>query len=98
MTDVDVANEMISALKNWVEAEVIPNASDFELPDEYPTAMALQMEEFGLFGSTIPSEFGGLDLDNMTYARVIEELSRGWMSLAGIINSHLICALSLIHI
>ena len=92
MTDVDVANEMISALKNWVEAEVIPNASDFELPDEYPTAMALQMEEFGLFGSTIPSEFGGLDLDNMTYARVIEELSRGWMSLAGIINSHLICA------
>ena len=53
MTDVDVANEMISALKNWVEAEVIPNASDFDLPDEYPTDMALQMEEFGLFGATI---------------------------------------------
>ena len=92
MTDIDVANEMISALNNWVEVEVIPNASDFELPDEYPTDMALQMQSFGLFGATIPSEYGGLELDNMTYARVIEELSRGWMSLAGIINSHLICA------
>ena len=92
MTDSDVADDMISALRNWVEAEVIPNASDFELPDEYPTDMALQMGDFGLFGATIPSEFGGLDLDNMTYTRVVEELSRGWMSLAGIINSHLICA------
>ncbi len=92
MTDIDIADEMLAALKNWVEAEVIPHASEFELPDEYPTDMALQMADFGLFGATIPSEFGGLELDNMTYARVIEELSRGWMSLAGIINSHLICA------
>ena len=92
MTDIDIADEMLAALKNWVEADVIPHASEFELPDEYPTDMALQMADFGLFGATIPSEFGGLELDNMTYARVIEELSRGWMSLAGIINSHLICA------
>ena len=92
MTDVDVADEMIAALKTWVENEVIPHASEFELPDEYPTQMALQMASFGLFGATIPAEYGGLELDNITYARVIEELSRGWMSLAGIINSHLICA------
>ena len=92
MTDSDDADDKNSALRNWVEAEVIPNASDFELPDEYPTDMALQMGDFGLFGATIPSEYGGLDLDNMTYTRVVEELSRGWMSLAGIINSHLICA------
>ena len=92
MTDIDIADEMLAALRNWVDAEVIPHASEFELPDEYPTDMALQMADFGLFGATIPSEFGGLELDNMTYARVIEELSRGWMSLAGIINSHLICA------
>ena len=76
MTDIDIADEMLAALKNWVEAEVIPHASEFELPDEYPTDMALQMADFGLFGATIPSEFGGLELDNMTYARVIEELSR----------------------
>jgi len=54
--------------------------------------MAGQMEECGLFGATIPESHGGLDLDHVTYARVIEELSRGWMSLAGIVNSHLICA------
>ncbi|HBV25634.1 MAG TPA: acyl-CoA dehydrogenase [Acidimicrobiaceae bacterium] len=92
MTDVDVAEEMIVTLRDWVESAVIPHASEFELPDKYPTDMAHQMADFGLFGATIPSEYGGLDLDNMTYARVIEELSRGWMSLAGIINSHLICA------
>ena len=92
MTDVDVAEEMSVPLRDWVESVVIPHASEFELPDKYPTDMAHQMADFGLFGATIPSEYGGLDLDNMTYARVIEELSRGWMSLAGIINSHLICA------
>jgi len=92
MTDVDVAEEMIVTLRDWVESVVIPHASEFELPDKYPTDMAHQMADFGLFGATIPSEYGGLELDNMTYARVIEELSRGWMSLAGIINSHLICA------
>ncbi len=92
MTDVDVAEEMIVTLRDWVESTVIPHASEFELPDKYPTDMAHQMADFGLFGATIPSEYGGLELDNMTYARVIEELSRGWMSLAGIINSHLICA------
>ena len=92
MTDVDVAEEMIVTLRDWVESVVIPHASEFELPDKYPTDMAHQMADFGLFGATIPAEYGGLELDNMTYARVIEELSRGWMSLAGIINSHLICA------
>tara|TARA_Y100000746_G_scaffold232490_1_gene249546 strand:- start:1367 stop:2530 length:1164 start_codon:yes stop_codon:yes gene_type:complete len=92
MTDVDVAEEMIVTLRDWVESAVIPHASEFELPDKYPTDMAHQMADFGLFGATIPAEYGGLELDNMTYARVIEELSRGWMSLAGIINSHLICA------
>ncbi|MCS5687419.1 MAG: acyl-CoA dehydrogenase family protein, partial [Acidimicrobiales bacterium] len=92
MTDLDVANEIVSTLRSWVNDEVIPHASEFELPDEYPTQMALQMASFGLFGATISADYGGLELDNITYARVIEELSRGWMSLAGIINSHLICA------
>ena len=92
MTDIDVAKEMIATLKTWVDNEVIPHASEFELPDEYPTQMALQMASFGFFGATIPASYGGLELDNITYARIVEELSRGWMSLAGIINSHLICA------
>jgi alkylation response protein AidB-like acyl-CoA dehydrogenase len=92
MTEVGLADEMISTLRTWIDSEVIPHASEFELPDIYPTDMVLQMAEFGLFGATIPEEYGGLELDNSTYVRVIAELSRGWMSLAGVINSHLICA------
>jgi len=88
----DVADEIIETLRRWVDEVVVPESSPLELADEYPTAMAGQMEEFGLFGATIPESHGGLDLDHVTYARVIEELSRGWMSLAGIVNSHLICA------
>ena len=88
----DVADEIIDTLRRWVDDVVVPGASALELADEYPTEMAEQMEDFGLFGATIPESHGGLDLDHVTYARVIEELSRGWMSLAGIVNSHLICA------
>ena len=55
MTDLDVANEIVSTLRSWVNEEVIPHASEFELPDEYPTQMALQMASFGLFGATIPA-------------------------------------------
>ena len=91
-TDDDVADEIIGTLRRWVDEVVVPGSSALELADEYPTEMAEQMEEFGLFGATIPESHGGLDLDHVTYARVIEELSRGWMSLAGIVNSHLICA------
>ncbi|MDG1198490.1 MAG: acyl-CoA dehydrogenase family protein [Actinomycetota bacterium] len=92
MTEVGLADEMISTLRTWIDNEVIPHASEFELPDIYPTDMVLQMAQFGLFGATIPEEYGGLELNNSTYVRVIAELSRGWMSLAGVINSHLICA------
>ncbi len=88
----EVADEMIDTLRRWVDEVVVPGSSALELADEYPTEMATQMEDFGLFGATIPESHGGLDLDHVTYARVIEELSRGWMSLAGIVNSHLICA------
>ena len=88
----EVADEIIDTLRRWVDEVVVPGSSALELADEYPTEMAEQMEEFGLFGATIPESHGGLDLDHVTYARVIEELSRGWMSLAGIVNSHLICA------
>ena len=82
MTEVGLADEMISTLRTWIDNEVIPHASEFELPDIYPTDMVLQMAQFGLFGATIPEEYGGLELNNSTYVRVIAELSRGWMSLA----------------
>jgi alkylation response protein AidB-like acyl-CoA dehydrogenase len=84
--------EIVAAVRRFVEREVIPNASTLEHRDEYPHAMVATMRELGLFGATIPTDFGGLGLSFLTYARVMEELSRGWMSLAGVINSHLIMA------
>jgi alkylation response protein AidB-like acyl-CoA dehydrogenase len=91
-TDPELADELVGAVRAWVTKEVIPNASDFEHADEYPEAMVEQMKAFGLFGATIPEAHGGLELDVRTYARLIEELSYGWMSLSGVLNTHTICA------
>ena len=92
MTDSDVADEIVATVRRFVEREVLPVACELEHADEYPTALAAQMEELGLFGATIPEEHGGLGLDVMTYSRIVEELSAGWMSLSGIVNTHLIAA------
>src|SRR5580704_16580928 len=88
--DEVLEREIVAAVRRFVERDVIPNASALEHRDEYPHAMVATMRELGLFGATIPSGYGGLGLSFTTYARVMEELSRGWMSLAGMINSHLI--------
>ena len=91
-TDPALADELIDTLRKWVVADVLPVASDFEHADEFPDAMVAQMREFGLFGATIPEAYGGLELDTLTYARVVEELAAGWMSLSGVLNTHMICA------
>jgi len=84
--------EVVEAVRRFVEREVIPVASDLEHSDEYPHALVAKMKELGLFGATIPQAYGGLGLSFVSYARLMAELSRGWMSLAGVINSHLIMA------
>ena len=91
-TDRALADEIVATIRAWVDRDVIPNVAEFEHADEFPQAMFDQMCEFGLFGSTIAPEYGGLGLDVTTYARIIEELSRGFMSLAGILNTHKIGA------
>ncbi|MEM7095469.1 MAG: acyl-CoA dehydrogenase family protein [Actinomycetota bacterium] len=88
--DAEVADRIVEAVARWVDDEVVPNASRFELADEFPHDMVEQMKAFGLFGCVIPAEHGGLGLDHLTYARLIEEISRGFMSLGGVLNSHLI--------
>lgn len=91
-TDPALADELVATVRAWVARDVIPVASDFEHADEHPDAMVEQMKAFGLFGATIPEAHGGLGLDVRTYARLVEELSYGWMSLSGVLNTHLICA------
>ena len=83
---------IVNTIREFVRREVMPVASRMEHADEYPFDLVEQMKELGLFGAIIPEEYGGLELDIGTYALVIEELCRGWMSLTGILNSHLIMA------
>ncbi len=78
--DEVLEREIVAAVRRFVDRDVIPNASALEHRDEYPHAMVATMRELGLFGATIPADFGGLGLSFTTYARVMEELSRGWMS------------------
>ena len=92
MTDPETRADLIAGVRRWVEREVLPIASDLEHADEYPAALVQQMREMGLFGITVPEQYGGLGLDLLSYIGVIEELSAGWMSLSGVINTHHIAA------
>jgi len=84
---------VVSAVREFVDGEVRPAAAALEHEDAYPHDLVARMRELGLFGALVPAAYGGLGLDVRTYARVIEELCRGWMSLAGVINSHTMAAL-----
>ncbi len=91
-TPLEVREEIVATVRRFVEREVMPNASELEHRNEYPQALVDQMRELGLFGATIPQEYGGLGLDTTTYAMVVEEICRGWMSLSGVLNTHLMLA------
>jgi alkylation response protein AidB-like acyl-CoA dehydrogenase len=84
---------IVEAVREFVERDVRPAAPALEHADRYPREMVERMKRMGLFGALVPAEYGGLGLDVSTYARIIEELCRGFMSLAGVINSHTMAAL-----
>ena len=84
--------EIIAAVRQFVDREIIPNAQELEHADIYPQAIVDQMREMGLFGLMIPVEYGGLGESLLTYALCVEELARGWMSISGVINTHFIVA------
>lgn len=92
-TDPEVRAEVVETVRRFVAREVIPVASDLEHADAYPDAIVEQMRTMGLFGVMIPEEFGGLGLDLLTYIGIVEELSYGWMSLSGVVNTHTIAAI-----
>jgi alkylation response protein AidB-like acyl-CoA dehydrogenase len=84
--------QIVATIREFVERDVLPVASELEHADEYPEELVETMKELGLFGVTIPEAYGGLGLDLTTYALVQVELSRGWMSLSGVLNTHFISA------
>lgn len=92
-----LTTQLLETVRRFVDREVMPVASRYEHADEYPAPLVERMKEFGLFGATIPTEYGGLGLDYSTYAQIVEELCRGWMSLSGVLNTHLMFAYQLVH-
>ena len=88
----DVQSEILATVRQFVDKEVIPHAQELEHADTYPADIVAGMKEMGLFGITIPEEYGGLGESLLTYALVVEEIARGWMSVSGVINTHFIVA------
>jgi butyryl-CoA dehydrogenase len=89
--------EIVAAIREWVDREVVPVASELEHADEFPAGLVAQMRELGLFGVTVPEEYGGLGLGLDTYALIVIELSRGWATLPGIVNGTFIASYLLRH-
>jgi len=90
LTDVQV--EILAAVRDFVNNEIIPVANELEHADEYPTKIVEGLKDLGVFGLMIPEEYGGLGESLLTYALVVEEIARGWMPVSGVINTHFIVA------
>jgi len=91
LTDkTDEQKAITEMVRQFADDQILPNAEHFDHEDAFPEEIVEQMKELGLFGITIPEEYGGLGLDLTTYTMVVEELSRGWISISGIINTHFI--------
>lgn len=88
----DFQKEILHAVREFVDKEILPVATDLEHADEYPTDIIEALKAMGIFGLTIPEEYGGLGESLLTYVLVVEELARGWMSVSGVINTHFIVA------
>jgi alkylation response protein AidB-like acyl-CoA dehydrogenase len=88
----DVQQEILAAVHQFVDNEILPVATELEHRDEYPQAIVDGLKELGVFGLMIPEEYGGLGESLLTYALVVEEIARGWMSVSGVINTHFIVA------
>jgi hypothetical protein len=93
----DIQVEILAAVHEFTEGEIIPNAQELEHSDTYPEAIVEGMKDMGIFGLMIPEEYGGLGQSLLTYALCVEEIARGWMSVSGIINTHFIVSYMLMH-
>jgi alkylation response protein AidB-like acyl-CoA dehydrogenase len=93
--DADDDTQILDMIERWVARELKPIVREYDHEDRYPADIVEQMKELGLFGATISPEYGGLGLSATTYARIVMSISSVWMSITGIINSHLMLALAI---
>ncbi len=83
---------IVAEIRRFVDREVIPVAHELERNDTYPVDLIEKLKVLGVFSATIPEAYGGLGCDFLTYVQIVEELARGWMSLSGIVNTHVLVA------
>ncbi len=93
----EIQRDVRSMIKEFVDREVRPIAMEYEHEDKYPMPIVKKMKELGIFGFTIPEEYGGSGMDEVCYAIAMEELSFGWMSVAGILGTHMMTAWMLLN-
>ena len=86
----ELQRDITEMVRQFADEKIIPQAEHFDHEDEFPESIVEEMKELGLFGVTIPEEYGGMGLDLTTYAMIVEELSRGWISISGVVNTHFI--------
>jgi alkylation response protein AidB-like acyl-CoA dehydrogenase len=83
-----INEQLVERVRQFVRDEILPVASRLEHADQYPTEIVEGYKRLGLFGCNVPRDYGGLGLDYSTFARIIEELARGWMSVVGPLGTH----------
>jgi alkylation response protein AidB-like acyl-CoA dehydrogenase len=93
--DAEDDTQILDTIERWVARELKPIVREYDHEDRYPHHVVEQMKELGLFGSTVSPEYGGLGLSSATYAKIVMSISSVWMSITGIINSHLMLALAI---
>ncbi len=93
--DTEDEAPLMAVIDRWCEKEVQPIAKEYDHADRYPAETVEQMKELGLFGATISPDYGGLGLPASTYAKIVMRISRDWMAVTGIFNSHLMLALAI---
>src|SRR5438445_9328442 len=86
----DEQQAITEMVRQFADNQIIPVAEEYDHEDKFPEPIVEQMKELGLFGVTIPEDYGGMGLDLTTYAMIVEELSRGWISISGVVNTHFI--------
>jgi alkylation response protein AidB-like acyl-CoA dehydrogenase len=93
--EADDDAQILNTIDRWVARDLKPIVREYDHADRYPDVVVEQMKELGLFGATISPEYGGLGLSAATYSRIIMSISSVWMSVTGIVNSHLMLALAI---
>jgi alkylation response protein AidB-like acyl-CoA dehydrogenase len=95
VTNASDESQILDTIDRWVERDLRPIVREYDHADRYPYKVVEQMKELGLFGATVGVEHGGLGLSAVTYSKIIMRISAVWMSVTGIINSHLMLALAI---